>query len=401
MTPKTVDASQGWTLLQALEKTADPKAWGAWIAFRAAFEKARAPHTSEPASVDPVAKHHQESNEAHNAIVRPLREMLLSGALVATGSHDSQTATPTTIADEEWRTLTFGDFEHSTVQEGGQTKATIYNVRCFPLIHAADVADRLSGCSIVDAFRRCILRDPELIASSKRLSSQHYDKTIFNEGRYPGAVVEFLWPLNLDAETLAYRFVSSGFIILEDPLPTVPPDVKDVAEIIVDRWARLRRRLIKGELVARGMFTRTGEVRPIEPLQWARHGLSVDVECGDLIEYQAHKPVVWWSGLSLVNPNPDGTIGCQIPNAPQAPAPISRSAAPGKSAKARPRPMANAVAHALKEKGLDQGPGERTFKQVAGIIAPLMPLPPKTEAEILALAKAVKRHYDERIAGTF
>jgi hypothetical protein len=73
---------------------------------------------------------------------------------------------------------------------------------------------------------------------------------------------------------------------------------------MVDRWQRLRQRLINGELMARGTYAQSGELRPIDQYQWARQGLSIEVQSGDLIEFENRKAIVRWSGISLVRPGP-------------------------------------------------------------------------------------------------
>ena len=85
------NASEGWTLHHALERTADPKAWSAWVERNGAFDKVRQPIPSAPAPAPKVvAEHRQAAVGAYNDLIRQFRDMLVSGVLVATGSRNAR-----------------------------------------------------------------------------------------------------------------------------------------------------------------------------------------------------------------------------------------------------------------------------------------------------------------------
>jgi hypothetical protein len=224
-------------------------------------------------------------------------------------------------------------------------------------------------------------------------------------------MIDFKWPLDLDARELAYNFTRIGVIIIGGdsvPEPSPDPAIALTASIIADRWSRLRRRLIDGELLARGTHMPSGEFRPIDPYQWARQGPFLDVRNGDLVELVDHKPIVRWSGLSLIKPGPVSSAFLNV-------WPINRSTAlpteqiesgltgaevsPKAKRTKRSRPKADAVAKALKAHGLDQDPGGKPLKVIASTIAQDMSPPVRTDAEMLALIKAVERHYKRPSAG--
>jgi hypothetical protein len=330
--------------------------------------------------------------------------------LRAAGCRGSPGVFPASIERAAWSRLRLVDLQHSIVQECGERAVTIHNVRIFPLVHFDESIAEVTGCSLAEAFRRFVLEDPEVVSSQKRIPEWKRYEEVFVEGQMPGPVVSFLWPVEVTGDDLAYDFVRSIFIDLYSDLPKPSATIRHVAEVIVDRWQRLRQRLIAGEILARGTFARTGMVQYLDPLQWARQGLSVDVKSGDLIEFEDRKPIVRWSGLSLSSPRSvqtihasnfadrqDAAVGVRGrrsggPDERQVISAVSKG--PGKH---RRRPIADAVARALKAHALDQSRGEYSLKQIASIIAPSMPKPPKTEAEMLALAKAVKRYYEELV----
>ena len=411
----TPSPKAGWTLQEALERTADPDAWETWIKSKAAFEKVKSPPSSSPgafalSSPPEVREHRQRASEAWNKVEKQFRELLTSGTLVATGSRGDRSLTPTTIHSEGWRTLRFVNVETSIVREPVPTKTKLYNVRVFPLIHSEDAAARLSGCSIVQAFRKCVLQDPEVTTSSKRLRDYTRHRSVFEEGQFPGPMIDYRWPLDLTAEGLAYDFVRIGIMFIGDPLPKASPEIEHTATIMVDRWQRLRQRLIDGELMARGTYAQSGELRPIDQYQWARQGLSIEVQSGDLIEFENRKAIVRWSGISLVRPGPtpiahpppdSWAIGHPtVPITDQVLSGAVRTEAVESAKRVRrPSPKADAVALALRMHDLDQDRDGKSWKEIASIIAPDIRPPVRTDADMLALIKAVERHFRRRLAG--
>jgi hypothetical protein len=111
----------------------------------------------------------------------------------------------------------------------------------------------------------------------------------------------------------------------------------------------------------------------------------------------------WLEGQALLIPDTrysEGVVklspfGKKVANAPQLlHRKKSRSALGARAAK---KPVAEAVAECLKEEGLDQGRGERSYEALAQAIAPCMRLrlkkPYTTAADMAALTKAVLRHF--------
>ena len=391
------DASQGWTLQQALERTADPNAWTLWVKARSDYEKIKTPIPSAPGSFITPAPHkvaecHRAALEAYNSMLLQLRYHLIAGSLAALGSREARSVPPTPIYHEGWRTLKFLNLTRSTVRETGAIKTRIYNVQVFPLIHADDAPAQLSGQGITKAFLTAVLGDPEVIAASNRLPDATRYRSIFEKGQRPGPVIDYQWPLSFTADQLASDFVRPIAWYPESPRPVASFEVRQVATIIADRWHRFRQRLIAGELVGTGIYVATGQLAPIAPLQWGREDACLDVQNGDLLLLDNNKYVVRWSSISLSKPSQAASsLSVDVfspPSFEQAPSPFAARSS------ARRRPVAEGVANALAKHGLGNDHRNLSWKEIAAVIGPDMPRPPQTASEFDALAKAVKRHYE-------
>jgi len=387
------NVAEGWTLQQALELTADPHVWGKWLATKAEFEKIRTPIPSSPGSFitrspDVVAKCRLRATQCFDTVVRQLRDLLEGGTLIATGSRAERSVAPTTLHRAGWRTLKVVNFERSIVRETGKAKTKIYNVRIFPLAHAPDAADRLVGRSIGEMFLECVIRDPEVVSASKRIPDLHHHRSVFEQGQFPGPIVSYRWPLEITVDDLAFDFVRPLIFFLDSPLPKPSPQLKQVAEVIVDRWQRLRRRLIDAECGTRGTFALNGELLFIDPLQWARVGRSIDVQNSDVVDSENHKPIVRWSGVSLVS-----VSGLRATNELRSSNSLGNPGTNLPVRRIKRRPMAEAVARGLTAKGFGSDPRGRSWKELAVTIADDMPKYPQTTEAWAALAKAIERHY--------
>ena len=280
-----VDLSQGWTLQQALERTADPELWNARASAKVGFDKGLALISSGASAFNTRSSEivPQRARVICDNVEQELRQKLATGILIATGSRGGLNVTPTPISREDWRSLEFVDFEKSIVCEPDAAKTKIFHVRVNPLVHSADISTSLAGCSLAEAFRSCVLDDPEVVAKGKRVIRREGHQAVFHDGQFPGLYVDYKWPIDLTVGDCAFGFVRPFVIWLDRPLPKAPPVIKDAAAVLVDRWNALVRLLVRGTLAARGTFASTGIVGVIDPLQWRRHGLWVDVKNGDLL----------------------------------------------------------------------------------------------------------------------
>jgi len=166
------------------------------------------------------------------------------------------------------------------------------------MLRSPNAASLLHGLSLSEAFHKYVLNDPEVVSLADAVMRLgHEYESIFREGQFPGPYVKFTWPLDIAAGDLAFQFVRP--LDLGGSLPEAPDAVEKVCAVIVDRLKALRELLISGKVVARGTFAKTGEIKTVDRLQWARREPLVDVQNSDLLETENHKPVLKWSGLTL------------------------------------------------------------------------------------------------------
>jgi hypothetical protein len=298
---------QGWTLAEALERTAEPDLWKAWIAAKDAWEKARVPTPAGPsASLHRSPQELKIIRSAAEAAFRQVKDelwrYLIDGRLAATASRGSRSEFPTPIYSAGWQTLIAKNWEKSIVQERG-SQNRMFNVRIFPVLHSPDAHARLVGRSLSDVCRRYVIEDPEVAALGKRvIREDELHAAVFREGQYPGIIVDFKWPLDLAAKDLEYHFAKPVVSFTSDPTPLASDAVKHASAAIVYRWRALRDTLSGGKVIVRGTFVATGTIGFIDPLQWTRAGLCVDVRNGDLFEEENNKLTLRWSGLALTTP---------------------------------------------------------------------------------------------------
>jgi hypothetical protein len=270
-----MDASSdapGWTVAEAIERTSNPDQ---------SFDRGRA-----------------KPNGQNIAMWHPLAE----GKLVVTGSFDSPTTSPVPIDPQIFQALN-GPGPTSSVWEaklGSGIK--IFNIRVFPVLRAPNAASYLNGLSLVDAFRRYVLDDPEVVALGNRLmkTTKRYAH-VFLDGMFPGPLDDFHWPLDATVESIEYSFVPQSPNV-DIWLPTPSAMISAVSAALADRVQGLRRVLASGSICAFGT-TQTGVEGPIGRLQWLRSGISIDVSNGDLCEGQDHRAMPKWTGLSLRLPD--------------------------------------------------------------------------------------------------
>jgi hypothetical protein len=115
----------------------------------------------------------------------------------------------------------------------------------------------------------------------------------FAEGRRPGLWDDFEWSLD------APEAFSWG------PLAPAPAEehahvslpMQHAWDAAVEAFADFIAAFVNGELIATGMHLATGVRSKIEPIEWARTGLILDVRNGDLIEVRHGKRTVRWSAI--------------------------------------------------------------------------------------------------------
>lgn len=184
-----------------------------------------------------------------------------------------------------------------------------------------------------------------------------------------------------------------------------PGSVGHLADLVVGRrFSRLINYLSSGQLLANGTAV-DGKTVEVPRSLWARRQTHIDVSNGDLIEYRenARERSEWYSepifkGIILrkaeeMFPVKHIEHAQLLPSASVSPGAAAIS--PTRPKSPRRRPVADAVAQALKKHGVEREPGPRTYKEIAAQIAPDLSKQPKNIQEWNALITAVKRHYKQ------
>jgi hypothetical protein len=220
--------------------------------------------------------------------------------LITWGRFNNVLAAPTLIPATAWKVLLFKDLSASIVTQPTTPKMCIFDVRAFPTVEAPDAAAHLANRALVDACLSFVFGDPEVRSLAKRLlKTEPAHAATFQDGQYPGLYIEYTWPVDINASDLAWQFVKPGIFDVSARLPEASDAVNNVSRVLADRWQALRAILVGGKILARGTFVKTGTVSVIDPPQWARQKLWVDVRSGDLLEEKDDKLVPRWTGLML------------------------------------------------------------------------------------------------------
>jgi hypothetical protein len=303
----------GWTLADALERTADPDLWKSWLeTWPETYQDLNALIVESPPT--PVLKDH-------------LWEHFTTGRLVVTGVGD-RGGDPSVLDAATLKAYNVPDWSGSIVRS--DKNAQIDEVRVFPVVRSPGAAKRVIGLSLVQAFRQLVLEDPEVVALSKPLT--RYVR-VFKEGSFPGGAVSYLWPLDLTADGCAYQFVSSFGGFVGDALPSASKEQSAVSVALVDRLQALRGLLATGKVLARGTSARTDTAVVIPALEWSRSNVSIDVENGDFCEIENYTAKIRWSSISLEAPEKRDTPPRDLLR-PTTPAKEKSAAVPPKNANA-------------------------------------------------------------------
>src|SRR5437016_224552 len=103
-------AQKGWPLLEAIQRTTDPKSWEAWIAAKQALDKVRERISSGPSTyLEPaprvVASHRKAAKFAFEQLKNELWDHLINERLIGLTSRGSATEPPTLIDSAGWSGL--------------------------------------------------------------------------------------------------------------------------------------------------------------------------------------------------------------------------------------------------------------------------------------------------------
>jgi hypothetical protein len=117
----------------------------------------------------------------------------------------------------------------------------------------------------------------------------------FAEGRRPGVFGDFLW--SLDAPE-AFPWGPLAPAPDENPAPVSLP-MQHAWDAAVEAFAEFIAELRNGERIASGVHPVTGVRSDLDPAEWARAGLILDVRNGDLLEVRHGEREVRWASITL------------------------------------------------------------------------------------------------------
>ena len=124
----------------------------------------------------------------------------------------------------------------------------------------------------------------------------------FEQGQRPGAFGDFLWSLDR-LEDFSVQDVEVVFLWRPNPSATsVSLPMQHAWDAAVAAWRNFIAQLANGELIAEGMNPISGIRRQIDPFEWSRTDLMLNVRNGDLIEgygWSIGKQTVRWSAIAF------------------------------------------------------------------------------------------------------
>ena len=131
----------------------------------------------------------------------------------------------------------------------------------------------------------------EAVQCYREAVTDDHTAQFFAEGRLPGG--DFMW--SLDAPQ-AFPWGPIAPATSEEPAPVSLP-MQHAWDAAVAAFEGFIAELVNGELIAVGMYPATGIRCEIDPAEWTRSGLILDVRNGDLIEVRQGKRTVRWSAI--------------------------------------------------------------------------------------------------------
>jgi hypothetical protein len=225
------------------------------------------------------------------------KALLIEGRLAAAcqgGGSDDELAP---IPKSAWAKLDVDEERPELLHH--QNGAVFHDLRVFPVLHAPNAADLLHDQSLAGVFMSFVVRDPEVSVLGELVVAQRGHPEIFAGGMAPGPITDYHWAIGKKAEELASDFVSQIAYFPNVPVPRPSAAITAVAEVLTLRIAALRTLLASGRMNALGTHWNTGTLGPIHRMQWLRANQAIEVQNGDLCEYQNPKYIPMWTGIVL------------------------------------------------------------------------------------------------------
>jgi hypothetical protein len=203
---------------------------------------------------------------------------LLAERIVAWGCRETPTAPSIAIPGPAWKYIHISSFRNGIATEKTRAKTQIFNLRIFPIVESADVIDRLSDKTFIEALEMCLLNDPQLGAARKRAIASGGAPASFGNEFHPYRAV---WPVVPGEGSDIEPAIESA-----EKSDDLAPDnlVKAANRIQGQRFAKLIGHLSSGRVVGEGVPWVGGTSAAIPRAIWQQDGIYINLENGDLLE---------------------------------------------------------------------------------------------------------------------
>ena len=151
-----------------------------------------------------------------------------------------------------------------------------------------------------DVFLERVINVEAVQAYRPAVTDDHTAK-FFEQGQRPGAFGDFRWSLDR-LEPFSVQDQEVVFLWRPNPPATsVSLPMQHAWDTAVAAWRKFIAELANGELIAEGMNPISGIRRQIDPFEWSRTDLMLDVRNGNLIEdgRPIGKHTVRWSAIAF------------------------------------------------------------------------------------------------------
>jgi hypothetical protein len=152
------------------------------------------------------------------------------------------------------------------------------------------VATKKQSRPLYEVFLERVIRIDAVQRHRAAVTDDHTAE-FFSEGCRPGALGDFLWSLD------APEAFPMTWLLGERAKKSVSLPMQHAWDAAVAAWKGFIAALVNGELIANGVYLASGVRCEIEPAEWTRSGLILDVRDGDLIEGRHGKFTVRWSAI--------------------------------------------------------------------------------------------------------
>ena len=144
----------------------------------------------------------------------------------------------------------------------------------------------------------------EAVQRERAAVTEEHTADFFELGRIPGEIGTFRWSLE------APEPFPQGIVIADYEQPPMLPAMQAAWDAAVAAWKEFVGALRNGELIAVARHPATGERHELDPAEWSRSGLVLDVRNGDLLEKERNKRELTerWLSIMLSPAEPKGEI---------------------------------------------------------------------------------------------